>query len=405
MARPYRSGSERIGRLADELLAAKREGGRFQEREQSVPEIRGLPEGKWTACGVYRMEHVFRYGSFYGKRQLVSPCGSGRVLKYWGGNQTPVFLDTETTGLAGGTGTYAFLVGIGVCRGDSLHVVQLFLSGPAWEREWIAALEAELPEKCGLVTYNGRAFDLPLLRARYTLSRATPSWDDAPHMDLLTLARHFYRDRLESCSLSSMEKNILGLARSGCDVPGYEIPRMYAQFLHSRDARPLKGIFYHNTLDIVSLAALQTYIAELVQGKCGCAEDLLRAGDLWKAKGFPENAAALWRAALRAESGHGGALLRLAESEKASGNFSAAHRYYEAALVFERRPTAVLEALAKLEEHRLGDCEAALSHALAALRWLENHRVFRDARWVEERNSFRHRIERLERKISFRQEK
>ena len=402
MARPYRSGAERAGRLADDLSAFKKSPGDPAGRRAEAPDVHGLPEGRWLSRGVYRMEHIFRYGLPYGKRELCSPCGAGRMLKLWGGNGTPVFLDTETTGLSGGTGTYAFLVGIGVCRGDSFSVVQLFLSGPAWEREWLAALEAELPESFGLVTYNGRAFDLPLLRARYTLSRAAPSWDGAPHMDLLTLARHFYRDRLESCSLSSMERNILGLARSGCDVPGYEIPRIYAQFLHSHDARPLHGIFYHNTLDIVSLAALQVYIAELIQGRCGSAEDLLRAGDLWKAKGFFENAFALWRASLRFGRGKGGALLRLAEAEKAAGNFSAAHSYYEEALAFERRPTAVLEALAKLEEHRLDDCAAALSHAMRALRWLENHRVFRDARWEEERRNFRHRIERLERKLSCR---
>ena len=402
MARPYRSGAERSGRLADDLLAFKRDPGNPAKRPAEAPEVLGLPEGRWLSRGVYRMEHVFRYGSFYGKRPLCSPCGAGRMLSLWGGNGTPVFIDTETTGLSGGTGTYAFLVGIGVCRGDSFSVVQLFLSGPAWEREWLAALEAELPESFGLVTYNGRAFDLPLLRTRYTLSRAVPSWDGSPHMDLLTLTRHFYRDRLESCSLSSMERNVLGLVRSGCDVPGSEIPRMYAQFLRSRDARPLRGIFYHNTLDIVSLAALQVHIAELIQGKCACAEDLLRAGDLWKSKGFCENAYALWRAALRLGSGHGGALLRLAEAEKAAGNFSAAHGYYEEALAFERRPTAVLEALAKLEEHRLGDCAAALSHAVRALRWLESHRVFRDSRWEEERKNFRHRIERLERKLSCR---
>ncbi|MDY2985705.1 MAG: ribonuclease H-like domain-containing protein [Synergistes jonesii] len=403
MVRPLRNGAEKFSRL--EGLLPK--GGDGVKREDDLPKelgVGGLPEGEWVARGVYRMERVFEYGRYYGRRQLTSPCASGKILRCWGGDGTPVFLDTETTGLSGGTGTYAFLVGVGVCREDSLHVVQLFLAGPAWEKNWLSALEAELPESCGLVTYNGRAFDLPLLRTRYTLARAVPSWDGAPHMDLLALARHFYKNRLESCSLSSIEKNILGLARSGEDVPGREIPWMYAQFLRSRDARPLRGVFYHNTLDIVSLAALQLHIAELAQGKCACAEDMVLAGDLWQAKGFYENARALWRAALSFKKEGGCALRRLAEAEKAAGNFRTAHEYYEESLAAERCPVASLEALAKMEEHKFRDCAAALAHATEALRWLDNHRIFKDARWEEERRNLLHRIERLKRKLSPRPE-
>ena len=400
MARPQRDNPEKFGRLDGLLPKAE---GRIKPNPASLPkelDIEGLPEGRWIARGVYRMEREFAYGRWYGKKMLASPAESGRTLRHWGGDAVPVFLDTETTGLSGGTGTYAFLIGLGLCGEDSFRVVQLFLAGPAWERSWLAAIEAELPEHYALVTYNGRAFDLPLLRTRYTLARAVPSWGGAPHMDLLSLSRHFYKGRLSSCSLSSIERNVLGLRRSGEDVPGSEIPWMYTQFLRTQDAGPLRGIFYHNTLDIVSLAALQIHIAEMARGECSCAADMIRAGDLWAAKGFQEEARAAWEGALDFRHDRHFALLRLAEAERAAGNYEAAYRYYEESLETERRPVRTLETMAKIEEHRFRRCGDALAHATEALRWLESHRIFKDRQWEEDRKNLLHRIERLKRKLA-----
>lgn len=401
MARPRpHYDEERFGRLDGLLPEAK---GRVKAEENALPkelDISGLPQGEWIARGVYRMERRFAYGRYYGKRELTSPCESGALLAPWGGSGVSVFLDTETTGLSGGTGTYAFLVGLGICRGDSFSVVQLFLAGPAWERSWLAALEAELPEGCGLVTYNGRAFDLPLLRTRYTLARAVPSWSASPHIDLLSISRHFYRGRLQSCSLGAIERNILGLKRSGEDVPGSEIPWMYTQFLRDQDAAPLSGIFYHNTLDIVSLAALETLFAEMAEGGCTCAADMLKAGDMWAAKGCAEKAGELWKAALEFPRDRHFALQRMAEAARSAGDYAQAHEYYKESLETERRPVAALEAMAKIEEHRFRRCQEALAHTEAALRWLETHRIFKDRRWEEERRSLLYRRERLLRKTA-----
>lgn len=363
-------------------------------------DVAGLPEGEWVARGVYRMERRFRYGTAYGKNVLTPPQESGAALAPWGGSGCPVFLDTETTGLSGGAGTYAFLIGLGICGEDALRVVQLFLAGPAWERSWLEAVENELPRGCGLVTYNGRAFDLPLLLTRCTLARRVPSWRYAPHIDLLLLARHFYRGRLASCSLSSMEKNVLGLHRSGEDVPGSEIPWMYTQFLRDSDASPLRGVFYHNTLDIVSLAVLQRRLAEMAQGECASAYEMVRAGDLWAAKGRGDKAREAWTAALDFTRDRHVALLRLAEVERAAGNYRAAYDYYKESLATERRPVRTLEAMAKIAEHRFRRCEEALALASEALRWLDRHRIFKDKNWEEERAALLHRIARLERKLA-----
>lgn len=396
MARPRRNTAEKFETLSDLLTKAER---KPKEAQQEL-KINGLPEGRWIARGVYRMEREFRYGEPYGRWPLESPCESGNFLRPWGGDPSPVFIDTETTGLSGGTGTYAFLVGLGLCGQESLRVIQLFLAGPGWERSWLDALEAELPESYGLVTYNGRAFDLPLLRTRYILARAVPSWNGAPHMDLLSISRSFYKGRLASCSLSSIEKNVLGLHRSGVDVPGRLIPQVYAQYLRTHDASPLRGIFYHNALDIVSLAAFQVHAAEMLNGKCSCAADMVRAGDLWAAKGDGRRAREVWQRALGFNRGREAALLRLADAEKDVGNYEAAHRFYEESLETERRPVRTLETMAKIEEHKFHRCADALEHASEALRWLESRRIFRDRRWDEERHSLLHRIERLKRKLA-----
>lgn len=130
MARPQRDNPEKFGRLDGLLPKAE---GRIKPNPASLPkelDIEGLPEGRWIARGVYRMEREFAYGRWYGKKMLASPAESGRTLRHWGGDAVPVFLDTETTGLSGGTGTYAFLIGLGLCGEDSFRVVQLFWPGP-----------------------------------------------------------------------------------------------------------------------------------------------------------------------------------------------------------------------------------------------------------------------------------
>lgn len=360
-----------------------------------------LPRGEWTRRGVFRMEYSVPYGKKFGARIFANPEKDASLLKPWGAAPASVFLDLETTGLSGGAGTYAFLIGLGFCGADSFKVIQLFLSGPGWEKNWLSAIESELPEKdFGFVTYNGACFDMPLLRARHTLARAVPSWNAALHMDLLPLARHFYRKRLLSCSLSSVESNVLGVRRSGEDIPGREIPQIYSDFLRTRDAAPLHGVFYHNRLDIVSLAALQVKISELVAMENCSGEDLVRCGDLWYIMGRTEEARGAWETAMEHEDGICGANLRLAEQSKRGGDFENAKKHFKLALEYDRQPLETLENLAKLEEHRFGDYEAALGYAERALSWLDSRRGLRDKDWMLQRQGVKHRVDRLKRKIA-----
>jgi len=401
MARPERYDPERFGRLTGLLPDDAK--GKIAAGSDGLPkelDIKGLPLGEWTARGVYRMERVIPYGRRYGKGTLEDPTPSGEILRHWGAGASPVYLDLETTGLSGGTGTYAFLVGLGICDENNFRVVQLFLAGPGWERNWLAALEAELPEDFGLVTYNGRAFDLPLLRIRYTLARAVPSWSTRPHLDLLLLARHFYRGRLDSCSLSNIEPKVLGVHRDTEDVPGSEIPWMYTQYLRSQDATPLHGIFYHNTLDIVSLAALQNHIAGLACEKGRSGEDMVRCGDLWDMAGDEERAENAWKLALRFKETEHVGNQRFAEKARMRGEFEAAQEYFAKAAAADRiDPYENLIKLAKLEEHKTHMLASALAHARQAHDWLESRRVYRDYKWDLRLVDTQQRITRLEKKI------
>jgi uncharacterized protein len=174
-----------------------------------------------------------------------------------------IFVDTETTGLAGGTGTYAFLVGIGFLDGDQFRLWQFFMRDPAEERAMLAEMVDMLAPFSSLVSFNGRSFDWPLMRTRFIMSRQRPPLVDAPHLDLLHLARRLWRTRLPSCALSSLEQNVLGVARKSEDVAGWIIPHLYFDYLETGDAGPMLQVLYHNAQDILSLVTLSAYLGQI----------------------------------------------------------------------------------------------------------------------------------------------
>jgi uncharacterized protein len=174
------------------------------------------------------------------------------------------FIDTETTGLAGGTGTLAFLVGVGTFDEDDSFVVrQYFLRSPDEEPAMLLHL-AQLLDRCGaIVSFNGRGFDLPLLQTRFTLARLRPRLLAAPHLDLLTPARRIWRGRLESCSLASLEYHVLDVRRDQADISGALIPDLYFDYLRTGDADQMPRVLYHNACDILSLVTLSTQLIQL----------------------------------------------------------------------------------------------------------------------------------------------
>ena len=140
------------------------------------------------------------------------------------------FIDTETTGLSLGTGTYTFLIGVGIYEDDAFVVRQFFMRSPAEERAQLHLVEQALSDRTGIVSFNGRGFDMPLIYNRFVLAAMPPPMAGAPHLDLLPPARRLWKARWGSCSLGNLERNVLAFQRTAEDVPGYLIPDIYRQY-------------------------------------------------------------------------------------------------------------------------------------------------------------------------------
>jgi uncharacterized protein YprB with RNaseH-like and TPR domain len=169
--------------------------------------------------------------------------------------QAWAFLDTETTGLAGGTGTCAFMIGVGRITSDGFRVRQFFMRDYGEEASVLDALSRHLEPFRVLITYNGRTFDQPLLETRYRMNRARPPFSRFEHLDLLYGARRLWKLRFDRCRLVDLENQILGFERQG-DVSGALIPYIYFEYVRTREMARLLPVFHHNALDILTLACL-----------------------------------------------------------------------------------------------------------------------------------------------------
>jgi uncharacterized protein YprB with RNaseH-like and TPR domain len=174
-----------------------------------------------------------------------------------------LFVDTETTGLAG-AGTIAFMVGVAFFDRDAFVTRQYFLRDHGDEPAMLYLFDELLAHRQALITFNGRSFDLPLLDGRFVLNRMDSDLRDRPHIDLLLPARRLWRLRLESCALGSLERSLLGLQRSQEDVPGWMIPTLYNQYLLTGDGREIARVFYHNRIDLLSMVTLAARIVRQV---------------------------------------------------------------------------------------------------------------------------------------------
>ncbi|MBN2554919.1 MAG: ribonuclease H-like domain-containing protein [Anaerolineales bacterium] len=172
-----------------------------------------------------------------------------------------LFLDTETTGLAGGAGSFAFLVGVGYFDEAGFRLRQYFMRDPAEEAAMLEALRNDFGERAGFVTYNGKTFDIPLLEMRYMIGRRERlPLGRCPQMDLLYLVRRLWKRQLPDCRLGTVERMVMQIERNEADVPGAEIPRMYSQYLQTGQTGDMLRVLYHNEIDILSLVVLATEI-------------------------------------------------------------------------------------------------------------------------------------------------
>ncbi len=311
-----------------------------------------------------------------------------------------IFFDTETTGLGSGSETYAFLIGAGRYREGDFEVAQFFLREPGEEAAQLAAL-SEFAADCRVwVSFNGRAFDAPLLGARYLLNGLGNPLEGSLHLDLLHLARRLWRERLPSRTLLSLESRILKVERTQEDVPGWVIPRLYLDYLNTGDARLLKAVFYHNHKDVLAMAALLNHLGDLLAAPLERPEtsalDLVGIGSLHEKSGERKAAQRLYREALKASLPPE---TRRRTREKLSFLLKR-EAAWEAALEWWREAAAegelyAFEELAKYYEHRARRLEEALRWTRGALELLEGAPAEKRLRWEA---AFRHRLARLERK-------
>jgi uncharacterized protein YprB with RNaseH-like and TPR domain len=332
--------------------------------------------------------------------KMISEWGKASGLSELAAPQI-AFLDTETSGLAGGTGTFAFLVGLGCYTPTGFDVVQFFMRDPSQEQAMLAALSEWLTPFLVLVTFNGKSFDLPLLNTRYTLNGLTSPFTQFTHIDLLHLARRLWRDRLPSRALGDLEREFAGFSRDQDEVPGYLIPQYYFEYLRTKDARPLGGVLYHNVVDIASLAALFTFTADLIANPDKAeihALDLAAIARLYEDLGHLEKAAALYERCLiegLPEENYIRTLERFAIFRKREGHPELAAQLWEYAA--EKKYLPAFIEIAKHYEHILSDPDQAAEWVHKAIALVNSQPLpgyLRKMR-IEE---LTHRLERLDKK-------
>jgi len=383
--------------------------------------------GEWRGT-TYVVERRFAAACRHGREAIgtFAECldaASSQATFYAGGApaRTPfVFFDLETTGLSGGAGTQVFLVGCGSFEADAGFVTRQFLlTRIADERPMLGAVADELARAGALVSFNGKSFDAPVLETRYLFHRLPSTFRELPHVDVLHPARRFWKARSggaralgarafqasdpDSCSLVTLEKQLLGLRRCG-DVPGFEIPARYFQFVRSGDPRPLAAVLEHNRLDLLTLAALTARLFHVTLHGPDMARDAREAlalGHVYMRADLVSRASdAYSRAVEMTERGIVSQVVRI-ESLRALALTHRRARQYAAAASCWRRLLATpgcpppvareaTEALAVHHEHRDRDLEAAKAFALQSLE------VDAQPAWTR---AVQHRLARLDRKL------
>ncbi|MEE9553709.1 MAG: ribonuclease H-like domain-containing protein [candidate division Zixibacteria bacterium] len=269
--------------LEKRLYEALKSHGKTPEKSKSdlfkEPPIGTVRE---TSAGpIWMVETAYDEGYLHGRVELSNSI-AGTALPYFESSldyekfatSGIAVIDTETTGLAGGTGTYPFILGVGFFINDKFVVRQYILRDFAEEPAQLAAFTEDIKGLSTLLTYNGKSFDIPLLRTRFRINRTPIPFSDYPHIDMVHPCRRLYKLHFESFTLGMMESAIVGFERID-DVPSHLIPYIYFDFLQNRNQELLLPILNHNRDDIVSLYLLAQETGRRIELACndGCEDD------------------------------------------------------------------------------------------------------------------------------------
>lgn len=322
--------------------------------------------------------------------------------------ETTFFVDTETTGLMGGTGTVVFLMGVAYLRDGKLRLDQCFMRDFDDEEPMLHYLRDLFRDCETVVSYNGKSFDLPLLRTRFIQNRIPFPLDAVAHYDLLHAARRFWKRRLQDCSLTNIERHVLGVERHG-DVASALIPQLWLEYLRRRNARPLVPVFYHHKMDILSLVTLTAWVARCLATPGGAGfehqEDRLSLARLhfqqrqWQA--VVEQTQALLACEQAPTLRHETLTLRAQALKKLEDWPAMGEAWAALWREFPRDRNAATE-LAKFYEHRARDLPAAAAVCREVLGFLDTRTApgRSDTAAESDRDAFRGRLARIERKLA-----
>lgn len=311
-----------------------------------------------------------------------------------------LFLDTETTGLSGGVGTIAFQIGVGYFTASEFVVEQFLMHDYPEEAEMLRLLDGLMQRFTIICTFNGRTFDVPLLKSRFLMNRIPGNHIPEIHADVLYPARRLWKLRLKNCRLSNLEEQLLHVQRDD-DLPGALVPQTYFQYLKDGNFDPLVKILEHNKQDIVSLAQLFYFMCKQVDQpeEITEAEDLFSLAKALEKRGNREKAMKCYR--LSAANGMTSESYQaMARIEKRDGNCEAAIKLYQAMLSQNKEPATACEALAKIYEHQLKDISKAISYTRQALLLLSEPSLFHNQAVQEQQKALQYRYARLRRKLS-----
>jgi len=276
-----------------------------------------------------------------------------------------IFIDLETTGLAGGAGTFAFLVGLGFVELDHIVIRQYLL--PDFQYEWLLLKHVDhlLSSFENLASFNGKSFDIPLLRNRFVLNRMDSILDDLPHLDLLHAARRIWKRRLSSCDLENLEYTILGQER-GNDVPGEMIPQLYFEYIRKRQVLLLRDVLEHNFHDIANLILLTMQMGKILEDpivSLTAEEDLYSLSRyFYQNNNHAQSLPILQHLNLHSQDSFikQEALFLLSMTHKKTGDHQASQSYFQQLLLQQKDHPEAIEGLAKYYEHQEKNFQAAL---------------------------------------------
>ncbi|UCC41370.1 MAG: ribonuclease H-like domain-containing protein [Candidatus Aminicenantes bacterium] len=364
------------------------------------------------------LENPYPLDVRYGKITISSGLNiKGDILSYLSNDDafksldlsTALFIDLETTGLSGGTGVLPFLVGTGYYKDDRFYVAQFFLGDPAEEERMIHELGQFFSQMNfqSVVTFNGKAFDIPILETRFILHREPFLLNELPHLDFLFPARSLWKHKYESCRLYNLALEVVDVGRSE-DIPSAEIPMRYFQYLQTGNFELIEPILYHNQEDILSLLGVVVegalIFSEERKEEPSDAMDFFGAGKIMEKVGEVERSVQFFKRALDGELSDEISLLT---KKKLSCHFKRGQEWEKAGLLWKEITSSNVTTLNQLFSFR--ELAMYLEHG---------EKEFKEARQVAEEGlacsiglstyyeeDFRHRLERLKRKIQKQREK